>query len=743
MPSIRIARYMIWLSMLAAIATNVVSTGIPPGYEYAALAILIVTGFAMMRLEARKAVAEQTLDDWADRLATAVKKQWAREAELRRLVEPPLLPVRWQLSTRRVAKRLKSVVGRQGWERFTPLPGLPPTTQESLTTGGGLTELHAVYGGLASGRLILTGNAAAGKTSTAVLLLREALRYRESVGVGPEQRRRIPVPVMLDLSDWNPNDEDPTQWIAGRLARQYTLFRGRSGRTRAEDLLRDGRIAVFLDGLDEVRKSLRPVILSALRSANFRIVLVSRSYETSTTLQKAPQGSAAVIEIRDVEPSDAVTYLLHDRPEPVPPAWAAVVANLDEEPSGTLATALSNPLFVSLVNEVYDNSSDGRGVAELLEKDRFPTPLAIQRHLLDQVTHSAYGRRPRQPPPRYSVQTAERTLRLLAERLDGQEDRSLEWWKLPSWVAIRRTALVAGIAAGLLQASAALFLLRYAMEPGWVAFNAIGTGLAAFLHSYAMITKSGEHGAVASAGWRDIFPSRAMPVGFAVWSMSGPLAVAVTQAGVLGDDPPPPWVLYSGALALTFGAILVVGRGYEMVSGTIIGMGSGSAFAPLREGIGPAEIESRSLGPRDVWRHHLGLRLVVGIMVGVAVGLMTGASAGWVDGVGAGLGMGACFALLATIVAGVARNVGVVTALAMVELAITKGTPLRLMAFLEDARRRNILRAVGPVYQFRHNLLLEHFAGAQKRNVKVGQSRGAHDRQIVGEVPHGRPNPHP
>jgi hypothetical protein len=708
--------------MLAAIATNVVSGGIPPGYEYAALAVLIVTGFAMMRLESRRAVAEQTLDDWADRLATAVRKQWAREAELRRLAEPPLLPVRWQLSTRRVAKRLKSVVGRQGWERFAPLPGLPPTTQESLTTGGGLTELHAVYGGLASGRLILTGNAAAGKTSTAVLLLREALRYRESVGVGPEQRRRIPVPVMLDLSDWNPNDEDPTQWIAGRLARQYTIFRGRSGRARAEELLRDGRIAVFLDGLDEVRKSLRPVILSALRSANFRIVLISRSYETSMTLQKAPQGSTAVIEIRDVDPSDAVTYLLHDRPEPVPPAWAAVVANLDEEPSGTLATALSNPLFVSLVNEVYDDPDNGRRVDELLDRDRFPTPLAIQRHLLDQITHSAYGHRPRQPPPRYSVQTAERTLRLLAERLDRHEDKSLEWWTLPSWVAFRRTALVAGIAAGVLQAGAAFFLLKYAMEPGWVVFNAIASGLAACLYLSSMITKSGEHGTVASAGWRDIFPLRAIPVGLVVWSASGPLAVAVTRTGVLGSDPPPPWVLYSGALALTFGAILITGRGYEMVSGTIIGLGSGSSFAPLREGNGPAEIESRSLGPRDVWRHHIGLRLVLGIMVGIAVGLITGASAGWVGGVRAGLGTGACFALLATLMAALARNVGVVTAYAMVELALTKGTPLRLMAFLEDARRRNILRAVGPVYQFRHNLLLEHFAGPQKRHLKVGQS---------------------
>jgi hypothetical protein len=36
------------------------------------------------------------------------------------------------------------------------------------------------------------------------------------------------------------------------------------------------------------------------------------------------------------------------------------------------------------------------------------------------------------------------------------------------------------------------------------------------------------------------------------------------------------------------------------------------------------------------------------------------------------------------------------------------------MRFLEDARNRNVLRAVGPVYQFRHARLQDRLAGQDR-----------------------------
>lgn len=53
------------------------------------------------------------------------------------------------------------------------------------------------------------------------------------------------------------------------------------------------------------------------------------------------------------------------------------------------------------------------------------------------------------------------------------------------------------------------------------------------------------------------------------------------------------------------------------------------------------------------------------------------------------------------------------TALAAVQLRIRHKIPLRLIAFLEDARNRHLLRTVGPVYQFRHARLQARLAHLQ------------------------------
>jgi len=45
-----------------------------------------------------------------------------------------------------------------------------------------------------------------------------------------------------------------------------------------------------------------------------------------------------------------------------------------------------------------------------------------------------------------------------------------------------------------------------------------------------------------------------------------------------------------------------------------------------------------------------------------------------------------------------------------VPLAIRWHTPARLLRFLEDARQRDVVRTVGPVYQFRHARLQDRLA---------------------------------
>ncbi len=51
-------------------------------------------------------------------------------------------------------------------------------------------------------------------------------------------------------------------------------------------------------------------------------------------------------------------------------------------------------------------------------------------------------------------------------------------------------------------------------------------------------------------------------------------------------------------------------------------------------------------------------------------------------------------------------------------------TPLHLMAFPEDAHERNVLRTVGPVYQFRHARLQDRLAGASHGSGNKSETAG-------------------
>ncbi|TMR89429.1 hypothetical protein EJK15_60830 [Nonomuraea basaltis] len=82
-------------------------------------------------------------------------------------------------------------------------------------------------------------------------------------------------------------------------------------------------------------------------------------------------------------------------------------------------------------------------------------------------------------------------------------------------------------------------------------------------------------------------------------------------------------------------------------------------------------------------------------------GLVAGITIGLVFGLGAGFVMGNHHAWL-------------VCTIAVARLALQRRLPWRVMDFLDDAHRLGLLRAVGPVYQFRHATLHDHLAANDK-----------------------------
>ena len=295
----------------------------------------------------------QELGRLAGLLAGAVQAEWTRAAGERGLLEPEPIPVRWR---RPAAPFTGPVAAAVASTRFAPLPGLAAAGEQRLRAGQ-VSELHEVYGGLGSGRLVISGGPGSGKSGAAVLLILAALRHRRSV---PEETRpEVPVPVMFTLHGWDPGAQRAPDWLAERLCRTYPLFAGRQGAGVARAMLDAGRIAVILDGLDEIPGDLRPAVLRALsQQATFRLVLLARSAEMADAAARAVLQGAAAVELQDIDPATAADYLTRTQLDPPPHRWQDLTARLRQEPGSPLARALSNPLMLTLVRDTYRAGDD-------------------------------------------------------------------------------------------------------------------------------------------------------------------------------------------------------------------------------------------------------------------------------------------------------------------------------------------------------------------------------------------------
>lgn len=624
--------------------------------------------------------------DRLDELADAVLAHWEHEAELRR-VRHGSLPVRWDVSKRKVAAGVHAAVAEGARARFAPLPGADRVTRADLKDGGDLAGLYRVYGGLASGRLLLIGEGAAGKTTAGVLLLLEALANRSTAGA---RRADIPVPVLLELRDWDPSSDSATDWVARSLSRSERLVRGRAGRDWVAAMLRAGRISVFLDGFDEVAPDVRRVMVAKLNEAPFRLVLLSRPKAAVQTARWCTLSGALGLALRPVDAKDAADYLRRrDLPEPAPPAWAAVIEELGDNPGGPLAEALRHPLAVSLLRDAY---TDDDPVAELLDRKRFPTVRAIHDRLLDQAVRTAY--RPAGGRSRYSAETAERTLRFVAHRLVRNKTHDLAWWHIPTWVPPGPRAAFAGLVA-----AAGYGPLAVATFGSWqgpvIGFAVPATVVLRMVHKR-------EAQPLDTASRRDIFNWGTLRVGLPAGLVT---LVALLLYG--GSAMGVATVVWNAVLA-TLITTVMVSPAAELVSGfpheRLVRL-FGVTEADTRQlGEWVPSTPPRAVGPREVWRHHAYGRLVLGFAFGGAIGVwfvLLGLLAGVTDvesPVLSGLTVGIGFAL----VGGLAVNLAVATIMTTVQLRFTEGIPVRLLRFLEDARKRNLLRVSGQVYQFRH-----------------------------------------
>ncbi|PPK62753.1 NACHT domain-containing protein [Actinokineospora auranticolor] len=628
-----------------------------------------------------------------DGVARAVRDQWESEEQIRRVHDPFPLPYRWTAADEAITDHWQAV-------NAAPDDDTPP---ELAGQGDHVVDL---FRAIPSGRLVVLGEAGAGKT---------VLASRFVLTLLGERAPGAAVPVVFSLSSWDPDRVGSlSDWLVAELTSNYPSLGAvdGAGDTVAARLLAARLVLPVLDGFDEVPDGLRGTVLARINQGlrpDTRFLLTSRPEEyRSAVTSTGVLTAAAVVRLAPLTADDLDRYLpltirtVNGSRE----KWRPLLARTREpDAGGALREVLSTPLMVALARAVFsDTDADPERLAA-----RGDSAAAIEDRLLAGFVPAVYADSDAGSAHRRLVFLAEHTVRL------GTPD--IAWWRLVQ--AVPRA--VVGVVGFLVIASAVWFGMGF---PGWVGHWPAGSGQGGW--QVATVLAGAVCGAVGGAvvgQGRGIRPEPARMrlrlrgrlaqitarlrrglrswrtmVYLAVWVVGGTLFGLMAS---IGRD--------QGAILVGVAAGLFAGAGTWLVVSFISGLGT-----PIE----PTDTTS----PLDLLRIDRRTALRQGVAVGVV-----GSAVFWLTlylGVEPAFGVPfeVVFAdglwlpgIAITATAGVAMWMMFATVwgawlIARVWLALTGALPWATMAFLHDAYRRGVLRQVGGVYQFRHARLREYLA---------------------------------
>ncbi|WP_123667520.1 hypothetical protein [Actinocorallia herbida] len=647
-------------------------------------------GLWWWRGRAAAAVTTGQVASAADVLARSVAEQWRREAVARQLDDPDPIPVRWRLTDRPLMDHGASVAadGRPVWEG----------------SSDGIDVLADRFRALRRNRLVLLGGPGAGKTTLAVQLVRELLKSRK-----PEE----PVPVLLSAASWDVEaTPDVWEWTADQLRLGHPALAGREfGGEGARHLVADRMVVPVLDGLDEVPPQARTAMLAALNrhlGDAGGLILTCRTDEYTELVEAAGDvlTGAAVAEPDLLTPAAAAGYLRRCLP-PVPSqAWRDCLDALERGTAPVLAEVCATPLGLWLIR--VTQIRPGGDPAHLTDPAVHPGGAHLRAHLFDGLVAALIESRPPtgdaalfRPRRAHDPAAARRWLAYLAHHLTGTvaaPTRDLAWWRLAATVMpldrFRRDVVcVLGLGGAL--AVGALVCVSQDPVRGAAVF------LSSALFCVPLLWADAREWPGEEPGRSSLAPLRRTRSELRVVRRD---LGAIVETSVLAGVVTGLW----GA-----GAALFMGGNAPMVGAAagLVGLVMAGAVAVVSNAA-PMD-GGRAAAPRDVWRADRALTGTVAFSMGA--GVLT-------------------VAVLVTMASGTDLNVpllavtccfpGAVMGVVFLkphrawpaylvmshELRRRRLAPRDLMGFLDDAHRLGLLRAVGPVYQFRHADFQDHLA---------------------------------
>ncbi len=334
------------------------------------------------------------------------------------IVEANLL--RSEVMKRKVAEQQKMLA-----DSGLPIPADVSFEQPDMVTWrsdgerrtGSLSEIEDFYSKLNIGRLVILGEAGAGKSVLANHLLIQMIKSGEII-----QNVTQKIPVYLSLPAFDPGYDHTNStgkelserlelWMSRRLVIDYGVTAGAARR-----LIEECWILPILDGLDEMDGEgdsgsraasviralnyptglgLRPVVITCRTNDYERLALLDSIPGSEPVLQ-----DAAVIRIQPLTISQITSYLTVRfknpyRNDEIDQRWQPVISAINRRPSGSLAKALSSPLRLFMaVTSYYDASSTPAELTKLranqIDNHLFARliPATISQHPLRGADHN-------------------------------------------------------------------------------------------------------------------------------------------------------------------------------------------------------------------------------------------------------------------------------------------------------------------------------------------------------------------
>ncbi|WP_235498098.1 NACHT domain-containing protein [Frankia sp. R43] len=621
----------------------------------------------------------------ADRLAAAVRKQWADEAKRREITSPPLA-VSWRPVNPSLVQPwtyLQQLAGDgAGWPTTTATAAGP----QDLAGSG--PQILTTYDRTPCGRLVVLGEPGAGKTVLLLRLVLDLLARRQD---------GEPVPLLVPLASWNPDGQNLNDWLESQILRTYPDLTGSisaGGKSRARALLDDGLIVPILDGLDEIRGGSRAqalVKINATLGNHTGMVLSSRVKAFRNAVRPRPgvgpirlEGAAGV-HLDPIAPHAVADYLIATAGEGGQTRWAAVRTAVTS-PGTPLARTLVTPLMASLARTIY-NPRDGEstiGLPNPADLATLQTRAAIEQHLIAGFVPAAYRPHPHQST-HWNAEQATGYLSFLARHLEHRlRTTSLAWWELPR--ATSRSLPIMTV----WSAVALAFTVAVGLTSGLTAGLAGGfvSGFPATL-SFAVAEGQGGYS-------RHLVTLRRLRLAEMAAVLAAGLFAGVTIGAMVG---------VRGGIGGGIGVGLVCGLGVGCVTQLV------ETFAPFANADVSRAADPGSLLAQDR-TSGLASMLIAGLAAGFAAASIAGfaAAPGFTMGPAARLTFALAFGLVVGLVVALASAWGRL-GLARLWLATRRQQPLHLIAFLEDAHARGVLRQAGAVWEFRHSSLQRYLAG--------------------------------